>query len=44
MDLLGIGEDKRFVSGRDGLTEFRFTTPPSQPGVVYMEHAPVNAK
>ncbi len=39
MLVLGIGEDERFVSGRDGLTEFRFTIPSTQPGVVYMENA-----
>ncbi len=37
LEMLGIGENERFVSGRDGLTIFQFTIPQTLPGVIFME-------
>jgi len=37
-DSVGIGEDRRFISTIDGLTGFRFTVPPTQPGLIYIEN------
>ena len=37
LEMLGIGENERFVSGRDGLTIFQFTIPQTLPGIIFME-------